>query len=195
MSRDSFERQLALGMIGERMVAAWAKARGCGVIPSYEYSGDDSSKAPRMMFEHAGLAIPDLDVCGGGRRTWIEVKSYARPWMNRRHRALVHGIGGRLARDYAAVAAESGCPVFLFVLEIVSGELLSLRLGKHPHWPCQCRGCSGGPGSPVRPCAAEFVGGPRRGHYWPRALFDLRHKFTDEEMTEIRSAHLLTEAA
>ena len=60
--------QRELGLAGEKMVAGFLQSRGAGVVASYDFSGSDGDKAPRMMFQAYGRIIPDLDVSRGGER-------------------------------------------------------------------------------------------------------------------------------
>jgi hypothetical protein len=188
MKAASFEEALELGNMGERLVVALLQSRGCGVIPSYDFSGKHGEKAPRLTFKGFGLVIPDLDVCKTGTRKWLEVKTYRGPADNRRYKTKVHGIPKRLADDYAAVEAQTATPIYIAVLELDSGELLVARQSILTIWPCQCRGCAG---------AAGWCGAPiKRGVYWPRDNdpsadpprrgMSLLHRFSDDELRPIR---------
>ena len=63
------------GQSGERVVAGILMNRGWFVVPSYDYSGEDGNKAPKMQGADLSLVIPDLDIARGGDRRWIEVKT------------------------------------------------------------------------------------------------------------------------
>jgi hypothetical protein len=176
----TFEETLARGRLGERLVVDFLKREGCGVIPSYEYSGPDGDKAPRLMVHGApGFIVPDIDVCKAGQRFWVEVKTYRGPATNKRRECLVHAIPRRLVEHYRAVQELTGTPVVVLVLEVCSGALLTRRLDHPGTWPCECRPCERG--SPWS-CYAEI----RRGIYWRRDSMALRHSFSDAEMAEIR---------
>ena len=51
------------------------QARGWHVIPSYDYSGEDGCKAPRMQGVDSWFTLPDLDIARNGKRFWVEVKA------------------------------------------------------------------------------------------------------------------------
>lgn len=122
------------GHNGEHIVADMLRDNGFYVIPSYDYSGEDGDKAPKLQGPLRSFVIPDLDVAAHGRRRWAEVKTKATPTEHRITKRVEHGIPLRHFRHYEDVAAITGNPVWLFVLEEDSGLVLygSLRnLAKH----------------------------------------------------------------
>lgn len=184
----NFERQLAAGNMGEKQAAAWLLSRGWGVIPSYEFSGASGDKAPRLTFADRRMAIPDLDLCRAGVRKWFEVKTYYRSWPNTRHAADIHGMSARLFNGYREVEAATGCEVWIAVLEVSTGDLLTVRASKLTPWPCQCKCCEDGRPSS---CYADI----KRGVYWPRSAMSVLNRFSDEEMAEIRAAWPVSDRA
>lgn len=180
MSVALFDQQLSLGRMGERIVVDYLKQQGWGVIPSYEYSGEDGKKAPRLTLEATSYVLPDIDICRSGKRLWAEVKTYERPYPNRRYGCDVHGIRRRHRDDYLAVSRETGTPVLIVVLEVDSGALLSARLDRLNFWPCQCKPCERD-GSP-HACEAKT---PDQV-YWNRGLMRVRTQFPDETMADLR---------
>lgn len=180
MSRsDRFLDALARGRAGEEMVFNWLKTRGWGVVPSYDYSGAGGDKAPKLVFAKRRYAIPDGDVCRGGSRAWIEIKTYRHAPMNRRLGARVHGAKARLIADYRRVEEETATPVYLAVLEVRSGELLIARLATLEMFPCQCSSCTrGNPGG----CRAP----QKRLLYWLRSDMKIAAHFDVEEMRPLR---------
>jgi hypothetical protein len=110
-------RMFERGRRGEFLVARLLQSRGWGVVPCYDYSGSDGKKAPRLMFERRALPIPDLDVVKCGKRCWVEVKVKARPDFTRITQTWDHGIPLRLLVSYRWVERESGCLVWLFIVE------------------------------------------------------------------------------
>jgi hypothetical protein len=116
---EKFQR----GRNGEQLVADRLRARGWCVIPSYDYSGEDDH-APRMEGKAAAYILPDLDICRRGHRRWAEVKTKTAPTLGRISGEPEHGIPLRHYEHYQAVQRESGCPVYLFIYEESSRELL-----------------------------------------------------------------------
>jgi hypothetical protein len=124
--RPEFQR----GRAGELAVAAWLKQQGCYVIPSYDYSGEDGNKAPRLEGLWSGHPAPDLDVARNGNRFWVEVKTKERPVEYRKTGELRHGINLELLEHYETVQTISGCPCWLFIYEEDSRWLLGQLLDK-----------------------------------------------------------------
>ena len=121
---DEFKR----GRSGECVFAGWFRQRGCFVIPSYDYSGEDGDKAPKMDDANLSLVIPDLDVAKAGTRWWVEVKTKWKADFYRKGRRLEHGISKRHYEHYLRVQRESGTPVWLCIYEERDGYLLGARL-------------------------------------------------------------------
>ena len=105
------------GRAGEMTVAAWLQERGWFVVPSYDYSGQDGKKPPRLQGLVSGYAIPDLDIARKGLRIWAEVKVKAGPTYHRITGVFEHGISARLHRHYQEVQDITGTPVWFFILE------------------------------------------------------------------------------
>lgn len=170
--RGDFDQQLAIGRVGERLVAEFLRGRGCGVIPSYEFSGQSGDKAPRLIFANGGIVVPDLDTARQGDRRWIEVKTYTDAALYRRLGVRVHGVLRRHFDDYMAVESATGNAVYLAVLEIATGDLLVGRLCNLPSLPCLRWDC-------------EQV--PHRCQlYFPRDRFGLWHTFPADALLELR---------
>src|SRR5690606_40649353 len=72
--KEEFRR----GRNGERLVAELLQSRGWYVIPSYDYSGEDGDKPPRLQGAVDAFPLPDLDVARDGQRRWAEVKTKKR---------------------------------------------------------------------------------------------------------------------
>jgi hypothetical protein len=186
MSGD-FEAQLEIGRLGERLVEVFLKRSGEGVIPSYDYSGKDGQKAPRLQLLDRSLAIPDLDRAIRGWRRWGEVKTYRSPVPNRRRGGLlVHGFENRLFRQYLKVCELTGTTCQVLVLEYESGWLLGIELEEIEScgFDCECGGCVS---VPQAWCRAPDSKGFERGRYWPRNAMKPIHRFTDAELDPIRT--------
>jgi hypothetical protein len=180
MRQDEFSDALAFGRRGEMMVFNWLKTRGWGVIPSYDYTGSDGSKAPRLQYLDRAYPVPDGDICNGTARIWIEIKTYTYAPMNRKVGEPVHGAAKRLIESYLRVEKDTLTPVWIAVLEIKTGALLVARLADLDMLPCQCSPCRTG---------SEFccVAPIKRGLYWRRSQMSEATVFGDEEMKPLRA--------
>jgi len=149
---DNFLR----GRSGERVVATMVQERGCFVVPSYDYAGEDGNKAPKMEGARVSYVLPDLDVSKNGSRYWVEVKTKGAATLHRKTGRLEHGISKRHYEHYQQVQAISGCPVWLFVVEEDDGLVLCERLD-------------------VLSKGARFYEGPKMGWagmvFFPRSAF------------------------
>jgi len=133
MSRFDETAQYLKGLHAQEIVAELLTRAGCYVIKSYDYSGKDGNKAPRMFGAMQSYILPDLDVARNGKRWWAEVKYKDHPNLWRKTNTLEHGIDKRHYDHYLRVQSETGCHVWLFVFEessqIVLAESLD-RLGE-----------------------------------------------------------------
>lgn len=115
-------------------MARWLQERGWFVIPSYDYSGADGDKAPRLQGLKEGFAVPDLDVARDGCRRWVEVKSKGRanewrkaePWG--RPNVPEHGIDYRNYEHYLEVKRQTGDEVWIAIYEEDTGILLAAEV-------------------------------------------------------------------
>lgn len=181
MPSSEFARQLEIGRAGERLVLRFIKGRGAGVIPSYDFTGTDGSKAPKLSFSSNSLVVPDLDAASNGRRLWVEVKTFATSVVFRKYGIRVHGIRRRHYDDYLSVEKETGNDVFLSVLEVDTAKLLVAKLRELTPYSCICRACQAG--TPGRHCEV----------YFDRSSFVAWTEFKDTDMAPLRQ--LLSEAA
>lgn len=106
------------------IVAQELQRQGYFVLPSYDYSGDDGNKSPRLQGDVAQYVVPDLDVSRNGKRMWVEVKTKSRPSIGRRSGKPEHGIDGRHLSHYLKVQEITGCPVYVVVYETATGQVL-----------------------------------------------------------------------
>lgn len=113
------------GRTGERAVADWLQQRGWYVVPSYDYSGEDGTKAPRLQGARDGFVVPDLDVSKNGKRLWAEVKTKTAATYTLVMRRHEHGIPLRHYRAYQRVQRITGCDVWLFIVEQQAQTLLA----------------------------------------------------------------------
>ena len=124
-----------VGRAAEIAVGELMMLRGNYVVPSYDYSGLDEGKPPRLQGKLRGYVIPDLDVAKDGKRRWFEVKAKTEPsqtWSSRltgvKGIVPAHGVAKRLVDNYAAVERITGTPVYLVIVEKISDTWLWQRL-------------------------------------------------------------------
>lgn len=115
----SFKQALAAGQLGESLIARWQRRQGCSVLPAYDKENNDF-KGPRLFMAEgapvAQLIAPDMLVMGQGKFLWIEAKHKSRFTWYAKNRRFTTGIDLRHYKDYCAVEAETGLPVWLMFL-------------------------------------------------------------------------------
>jgi len=109
-------------------VADFLKNKGWFVIPSYDYSGEDGNKAPKLQGLNKNFVIPDLDISKEGKRKWAEVKTKTSASYTRITNQYEHGIPLRHFEHYQEVEKITGCEVWLFVYELEAETLLFQKL-------------------------------------------------------------------
>lgn len=121
---ESFAQRLAFGRTAEETIARILQHRyGCHVVPVYDYSAGD--KAPRLQGAHGGYVVPDLDVSKNGERSWVEVKAKNNAGSPTRLTGQVeHGFSWRLFQQYRTVQQITGTPVYIIILETLTGDIL-----------------------------------------------------------------------
>lgn len=125
------------GREGEQRVAAWLQARGWYIIPAYDYGGPDGDFAPKLQGSHDGIVLPDLGMTRNGQLKWAEVKAKWAPTFTVKTQTVDHGIGYRSWRHYLRFQLETGCHVWLFILEESTQTLLAEsleQLGEGRHY-------------------------------------------------------------
>ena len=119
-----------MGRTGEKRVADELEGRGFFVIPSYDYTGSDGNKAPKMRRGNEHIIVPDLDVCVVGARYWVEIKSKSTASLYRNTQTWEHGIDRPHWDAYKRIQIESGNRVFLCILEKDTGKMLMASIDK-----------------------------------------------------------------
>lgn len=162
MTRAAFHErpEFLRGRAGEHLVVAWLQERGWYVIPSYDYSGNERNKAPKLQGISEGFPVPDLDVARSGNRRWVEVKTKEEPTYTHKTGQLEHGI--EHYDDYLRVAAETGTEAWLAIFETSTRHLLAQSFA--------------GLGSPRR----STMNGKRMA-FWPRRSFMHLHTFPEAD--------------
>lgn len=118
------------GRRGEQLIKRWLQKRGWWVIPSYDYTGENDDKAPRMQGLSSSLVIPDLDIAKDGLRRWAEVKTKTKALEWRKTGELQHGIDLRHYEEYLKVQSLSGTHVWLFIVEENTQTILAESLDR-----------------------------------------------------------------
>lgn len=98
------------------------------IIPSYDYSGPDGDRAPKIQGAHDGIVLPDLGIAQAGNMKWAEVKAKGRPTFTRKTGTYDHGIGYRKWCHYIRIQKETGVHVWLFIIEEDTQRLLAESL-------------------------------------------------------------------
>lgn len=108
-----FDKQLAIGQLGESDIALWFRSRGNCVMPVYEKE-IDTGKGPRFFAPVEQLVAPDMFIMPP--MIWIEAKHKTHFTWYRIGSRWVTGVDLRHYRDYLKVAEVSGRPVWLMFL-------------------------------------------------------------------------------
>lgn len=177
MSRRSFEDGLEFGRRGERLVEAWLQEIGFATMPAYDFVGHG---APQIRRADLRVAVPDILGMKSGKSFWFEVKTHEQSFENKKRGCRIHGVKERHWGGYKSVAAESGLPVHLLVLELDTGDLLSARVDGPraiETWPCECRPCRGG---------ATHACHGRQEVYFKRSDMRLLHTFSSAHCDAVR---------
>lgn len=112
----SFDRQLAVGKVGESLIARWLRSRGNNVMPVYEIE-KGQGKGPRLYSVCGELVAPDMLVFKGTGARWIEAKSKGAFTWYRVKGCYETGIDIRHYFDYLQVDEASPWPVWLMFLQ------------------------------------------------------------------------------
>lgn len=123
---DKFKK----GHTGELIVARLLKQQDWYIIPSYDYSGAEDNKAPRLQGLDKEYIIPDLDISQKGCRLWAEIKTKASPSYTRITKRLEHGIPLRHRNHYLKIQEITGCDVWLYIVEEDTGTVLRAALNE-----------------------------------------------------------------
>ncbi len=112
------------GRSAEKLVAEELQRRGWYIVPSYDYSGKDNNKAPRLQGTDKEYILPDLDVSKEGARRWVEVKLKLQATWTHLTQRFEHGIPIRHFESYVEVQRITGCEVWIFIYEENTQRLL-----------------------------------------------------------------------
>lgn len=124
-----FEEQLAAARRWEIRTADWLReSRGYYVLPTYDYSGKDGDKAPRLVapIGERNLILPDILAMQAGRWLWLEVKWKTEATFHRNKRVWNTGIDSRLWNHYQQVQDVTRATVWVVFIHEKENEI---RLG------------------------------------------------------------------
>ena len=137
----NFEEKLIFGREAEKEIELYFIKKGYHVIRSYDYTGEENNKSPKMFSLFKNHVLPDLDISKEKKRVWVEVKHYTYAPLNKKLNKYVHGIKKRHYNDYLKIEEITGNIVFLFIKERQSNNILYEKLNKLKSYPCQCGNC------------------------------------------------------
>jgi hypothetical protein len=124
------------GTEGEQTVEEWLKGRGFYVVRLCTIRNYDGTGAPMLMGSACNLILPDLQVLDPMMQkppAYVEVKHKTQAPLNYKlGHVPVHGIGQWNWKQYQRVEQMTGVPVWLLILEHLTGELLALRTSVPP---------------------------------------------------------------
>lgn len=108
----NFERQLAVGQLGEGAISRWLQGRGHAVFPAYQIE-QHTGKGPQLFALSGDLVLPDLLTFRGGKVHWFEAKRKTCFTWHRISQRWTTGIDLRHYGEYQEVAARTALPVWL----------------------------------------------------------------------------------
>lgn len=112
----SFDKQLAIGLLGESHIARWLNGRGWNILPAYQ-TEIHTGKGPRLfMATHKQLVTPDMLAFRTNEIRWFEAKTKSAFAWNRQRQEWVTGIDKRHWLDYIEVNRETGWPLWILFL-------------------------------------------------------------------------------
>lgn len=129
-SDADFRAQLDAAREWEKALASWVRGRGWHVLPTYDFSGKQDDKAPKLLGPSSSidLVMPDLQCFRNGEVRWLECKWKSHADYNRKRGWHVTGISLRLVEHYQKVTEITGADVFLLFLHEKEGEVRGGRM-------------------------------------------------------------------
>lgn len=132
MAANDFEIKLASSRVYEIAVSRWLQAaKAYHILPTYDYSGLGSGKAPRLLCEQHGLVIPDLLGAKDGGVQWFEVKLKAKAVVHRKTWTLVTGMSLRHFQHYQQVRQLTGAHVWVLFIHDEENVVRYGEIGTH----------------------------------------------------------------
>jgi hypothetical protein len=124
-------REARFGASTEQRVEMFLRERNLFVTRLCNIRNSDGIGAPMLMGAYCNLILPDLQVMDPrrlGQPYYVEVKAKTdKAWWGIGN-CHTHGIDRKNWEQYRQVGLKTGLPVWLLILEDLSGELLGLRV-------------------------------------------------------------------
>lgn len=120
-----------LGTSGEVRVEDWLKSRSLFVTRLCNIRNADGIGAPMLMGARCNLILPDFQIIDPrklGQPFYVEVKTKTEPGWYANGHCYTHGVDTPNWRHYRRIALTTGLPVWLLILEDISGELRGLQI-------------------------------------------------------------------
>lgn len=108
----SFQKNLAVGKVGESLIAKYMMSRGHAVLPVYEIE-KSSGKGPQLFSQKENMVAPDMLVFTSKGVKFIEAKHKSVFTWHRITSRWVTGIDLRHYQDYIRISERTGIPVWL----------------------------------------------------------------------------------
>lgn len=113
-NEKAFSEQRARSKVYEIAFSNWLQTRDWWILPTYDFSGSNDDKAPRLSLGNRKLVIPDLLAFRAAQsKAWFEIKVKAHADYNRKHACLVTGFAMRHLMHYREVKQLTGVPVYI----------------------------------------------------------------------------------
>ena len=119
------------GTYGEARVEDWLKQRDLFVTRLCNIRNVDGIGAPMLMGARCNLILPDFQIIDPrklGQPFYVEVKTKTVPAWYAKGYCYTHGIDTANWRHYKRISLTTGLPVWLLILDDMSGELLGLQI-------------------------------------------------------------------
>lgn len=122
------------GRIAENIILKGLQRRGWYILPTRDYRGEDEEdeKAPRLFGRDGSFILPDLFAFNPKdervSRAWFECKAKSDPTWGWKAARWEHGISHRHCSHYNKVAAITGCPVYVIIVEGSTKDILVAKL-------------------------------------------------------------------
>ena len=114
-SATTFQQKLAVGRVGESVIAQWLKTKGYSILPVYEIE-INSGKGPRLFGPRKNYIAPDMLAFRDDKTIWIEAKHKTAFSWHRNSDRWVTGIDLTHYADYCEIDAHSPFRVWLMFL-------------------------------------------------------------------------------